>query len=91
MLIFLLHVLRNSDVRTAFHHKLLKWRFDRSYNGTNVNRVQGDVSPSKGKRKRQIDPEETNNKQLHSNRQSGEQMALSVQVSALAVSSGSVT
>ena len=91
MLIFLLHVLRNSEVRTAFHHKLLKWRFDRFYNSTSVNRVQGDVSPSKGKRKRQIDPEESNNKQLHSTRQSGEQMVLSVQASTPAVSSGSVT
>jgi len=66
------------------------------YSSTSVNRVQGDVSQSKGKRKRQIDPDESNNKELHSTRQSGEQMALSVQVSIRvmaepAVSSGSVT
>lgn len=51
------------------------------YSSTSVNRVPGDVSQSKGKRKRQIDPDESNNKELHSTRQSGEQMALSVQVS----------
>ena len=91
MLIFLLHVLRNSEVRTAFHHKLLKWRFDRFYNSTSVNRIQGDASHSKGKRKRQIDPEESNNKGLQSTRQSGEQIALSVKVSTPAVSSRSVS
>ena len=78
-------------MRTAFHHKLLKWRFERFYNSTSVNRVQGDASQSKGKRKRQIDPEESNNKELHRTRQSGEQMALAVQVSTPAASSGSVT
>ena len=51
------------------------------FSSTSVNRVQGDVSNSKGKRKRQIDPDKPNNKELHSTRQtSGEQMALSVQV-----------
>jgi len=51
------------------------------FNTTSVNRDQGDVSNSKGKRKRQIDPDEPNNKELHSARQTlGEQMALSVQV-----------
>ena len=77
-------------MRTAFHHKLLKWRFDRFYSSTSVNRIQGDVLQSKGKRKRQIDPEESNNKELHSTRQSGEQMVLSVMTEP-AVSSGSVT
>lgn len=61
------------------------------YSSTSANRVQGDVSPSKGKRKRQIDPGESNNQELQSTRPSGEQMALSVQVSTPGVSSGSVT
>ena len=52
------------------------------YSSSSVTRFQGDVSQSKGKRKRQIDPEESNNKELHDNRQSGEQIELSVQVSA---------
>ena len=51
------------------------------YSSTSVNRIQGDVPQSKGKRKRQVDPEESNNKELDGNRQSGEQIELSVQVS----------
>lgn len=96
MLVFLLHVLRNSEVRTAFHHKLLKWRFDRFYTSTSVNRIQGDASQSKGTRKRQIDPEDSNGKELRSTRQSGEQIALSVEsplrvMTEPAVSGGGVT
>ena len=30
LLISLLHVVRNSDVRAEIHHKLLRWRFERS-------------------------------------------------------------
>ena len=51
------------------------------YSSSSVNRFQGDVSQSKGKRKRQTDPEESNNKELHDNRLSGEQIELLVQVS----------
>ncbi|XP_068705871.1 adhesion G-protein coupled receptor D1-like isoform X4 [Montipora foliosa] len=32
LLIFVLHVVRNSDVRAEIHHKLLRWRFQRSAN-----------------------------------------------------------
>ena len=41
LLIFLLHVVRNSDVGAEIHHKLLKWRFERS-----VNRVHEKSSTS---------------------------------------------
>ncbi|KAL9962449.1 hypothetical protein ACROYT_G031553 [Oculina patagonica] len=80
MIIFLLHVLRNSEVRTAFHHKLLKWRFDRFYSSSAA-RAQGDASQSRGKRKRQIDPDESKGNELHITRQSGEQPAFTVRVS----------
>ncbi|XP_044181376.1 adhesion G-protein coupled receptor D1-like [Acropora millepora] len=46
LLIFLLHVVRNSDVRAEIHHKLLKWRFERS-----VNRVQEKSSTSTSRAK----------------------------------------
>ncbi|XP_068736023.1 adhesion G-protein coupled receptor D1-like [Montipora capricornis] len=32
LFIFVLHVVRNSDVRAEIHHKLLRWRFQRSAN-----------------------------------------------------------
>ncbi|XP_074606809.1 uncharacterized protein LOC141859820 isoform X2 [Acropora palmata] len=46
LLIFLLHVVRNSDVRAEIHHKLLKWRFERS-----VNRAQEKSSTSTSRAK----------------------------------------
>ena len=47
LLIFLLHVVRNSDVRAEIHHKLLKWRFERS-----VNRAQEKSSTSTSRAKK---------------------------------------
>ena len=74
MLIFLLHVLRNSEVRAAFHHKVLKWRFN-IFHSSSSGRSQVEVYVQYGgKRKRQIDPEETK-KELNHNTTSKEQIA----------------
>jgi len=61
MLIFLLHVVRNSDVRAAFHHKLLKWRFDRFSHISSANRVHEEALQSTSRRKWQNDPEDSKN------------------------------
>ena len=74
MLIFLLHVLRNSEVRAAFHHKVLKWRFN-IFHSSSSGRSQVELYVQYGgKRKRQIDPEETK-KELNHNTTSKEQIA----------------
>ena len=77
MAIFLLHVVRNSDVRAAFHHKLLKWRFDR-LPISSANRVHEDASQSTSKRKRQHNPEDSKNELQ--NTQTGEQVTFTLQV-----------
>ncbi|XP_022794346.1 adhesion G-protein coupled receptor D1-like [Stylophora pistillata] len=79
MLIFLLHVLRNSEVRAAFHHKMLKWRFH-IFHSSSSSRTHADMSAqSGGKRKRQICPEE-HKKELNHNTRPGEQMAFIVRL-----------
>ena len=74
MLIFLLLVLRNSEVRAAFRHKVLKWRFN-TFHSRSSGLSQAEVyAQYGGQRKRQIDPEETK-KELSHNTTSGEQIA----------------
>lgn len=63
MVIFLLHVLRNSDVRASFHHKLLKWRSSR-FSTSSANRVRKDASQTTNNRKRQHEPEAVSKNEL---------------------------
>ncbi|XP_066023553.1 adhesion G protein-coupled receptor L2-like isoform X1 [Pocillopora verrucosa] len=74
MLIFLLHVLRNSEVRAAFRHKMLKWRFNTFHRSSSGRSQAGVYAQYGGQRKRQIDPEETK-KELSHNTTSKEQIA----------------
>ena len=76
MLIFLLHVVRNSDVRAAFHHKLLKWRFDRFSHISSANRVHEEALQSTSRRKWQNDPEGSKNELQ--NTQTGEHRSFAV-------------
>ena len=59
MLIFLLHVVRNSDVRAEIHHKLLKWRFERFTPTNSANRVHENTSNSTSNRNHQYSHEES--------------------------------
>ncbi|XP_022805245.1 adhesion G-protein coupled receptor D1-like isoform X2 [Stylophora pistillata] len=79
MLIFLLHVLRNSEVRAAFQHKMLKWRFN-IFHSSSSSRTHAEMSAqSGGKRKRKVDHEE-HKKELNHNTRPGEQMAFIVRL-----------
>lgn len=65
MLIFLLHVVRNSDVRAEIHHQLLKWRFERFSRVSSVNRVHDDNAKCISKQNQVRGREETGNKLNH--------------------------
>ena len=65
MLIFLLHVVRNSDVRAEIHHKLLKWRFDRFFHISSANRVHGNNTKSISKQNQEQGREKTGNEPNH--------------------------
>ena len=54
MVIFLLHVLRNSEVRASFHHKLLKWRLNR-FPTSSANRVHEDASAQTTSQRKWLD------------------------------------
>ncbi|KAM7434431.1 hypothetical protein ABFA07_015464 [Porites harrisoni] len=67
MVIFLLHVLRNSEVRASFHHKILRWRFDR-------HPVRVHKTSSQNTSRREDDPKAINKNRLDT--QSGEHFTL---------------